>query len=167
MLQGFAGHVPKSDLSSVSQSRHSSTDWSAGFSGTWFLDLHDSLFQRMGRQRLGTDHPHAADPFNDYPPSNDSTSGDGHAIYGGLERHPAIQRGSSCTRRGSGTADEALLGAVPDDHMLVLDPPGDRAPAWKVRRGSQWEALDLGNALYSFAGKGPERGPAPASPPRS
>ena len=47
---------------------------------------------------------------------------------------------------------QALLGAVPDDHMLVLDLWGDRSPAWKARRafyGKPW----IWNVLYNFGGK--------------
>ncbi len=60
---------------------HRTGDWSAGFSGTWFLDPLDPLFHRIGTRFIerqtelfGTDHVYAADPFNEInPPSNDST----------------------------------------------------------------------------------------------
>ena len=170
VLQGFTGHVPKS-ITQVfpGVAIHQTGDWSAGFSGTWFLDPHDSLFQRMGRrfverqtELFGTDHLYAADPFNEInPPSNDSTflAGMGHAIYGAM--HSAD---SSATwviqawflvyqaKFWEDPQAEALLGAVPDDHMLVLDLWGDRAPAWKVRRGFYGKPW-IWNVLYNFGGK--------------
>src|SRR6185437_13471335 len=93
VLQGFTGHVPKSITDVMPGTTiHQTGDWSAGFSGTWFLDPQDSLFQRMGKRFVerqtglfGTDHLYAADPFNEInPPSNDSTflAGMGRAIYG-------------------------------------------------------------------------------------
>jgi alpha-N-acetylglucosaminidase len=170
VLQGFTGHVPHS-ITQVfpGVAIHQTGDWSAGFPGTWFLDPHDSLFQRIGRrfieretQLFGTDHLYAADPFNEIdPPSNDSTflAGMGHAIYAAM-----ASADSSATwviqawflvneaKFWQAPQAEALLGAVPDDRMLVLDLWGDRVPAWKVRSafyGKPW----IWNVLYNFGGK--------------
>ncbi len=170
VLQGFTGHVPKAITELYPKATiHQTGDWSAGFSGTWFLDPQDSLFQQMGRRFIerqtelfGTDHLYAADPFNEInPPSNDSTflAGMGRAIYSAMQsadpdatwviqawflvygakfwQHPQAQ---------------ALLGAVPDDHMLVLDLWGDRAPGWKAREGFYGKPW-IWNVLYNFGGK--------------
>jgi len=170
VLQGFTGHVPQS----VTQvfpgvAIHQTGDWSAGFSGTWFLDPQDSLFQRMGQRFIarqaelfGTDHLYAADPFNEInPPSNDSSflAGMGRAIYGAM--HSAdpsatwVLQAWFLVYQADFWKDpqaQALLGAVPDDHMLVLDLWGDRSPAWKARKafyGKPW----IWNVLYNFGGK--------------
>lgn len=170
VLQGFTGHVPKS-ITQVfpGVAIHQAGDWSAGFPGTWFLDPHDSLFQRIGRRFIerqtelfGTDHLYAADPFNEInPPSNDSTflAGMGHAIYAAMQ-----SADSSATwviqawflvndaKFWQDPQAQAMLGAVPDDRMLVLDLWGDRVPAWKVRKafyGKPW----IWNVLYNFGGK--------------
>jgi alpha-N-acetylglucosaminidase len=170
VLQGFTGHVPQS----ITQVRpgttiHQTGDWSAGFSGTYFLDPQDSLFQRMGRrfvqkqtELFGTDHLYAADPFNEIdPPSNDSTflAGMGGAIYDAMRSADTsatwvIQAWFLVYGRKfwQDPQAEALLGAVPDDHMLVLDLWGDRSPGWKVRHaffGKPW----IWNVLYNFGGK--------------
>lgn len=169
-LQGFTGHVPKS-ITQVfpGVAIHQTGDWSAGFPGTWFLDPHDSLFQRIGRRFIerqtelfGTDHLYAADPFNEInPPSNDSTflAGMGHAIYAAMR-----SADSSATwviqawflvndaKFWQDPQAQAMLGTVPDDRMLVLDLWGDRVPAWKVRKafyGKPW----IWNVLYNFGGK--------------
>jgi alpha-N-acetylglucosaminidase len=170
VLQGFTGHVPQS-ITQVSPgvTVHQTGDWSAGFSGTWFLDPQDSLFQRMGqrfierqKELFGTDHLYAADPFNEIdPPSNDSTflAGMGRAIYAAM--HSADTSATWVIQAWflvyqakfwQDPQAQALLGAVPDDHMLVLDLWGDRSPAWKARKafyGKPW----IWNVLYNFGGK--------------
>ncbi len=170
VLQGFTGHVPQSITQVIPGARiHQTGDWSAGFSGTWFLDPHDSLFQRMGRRFIerqtelfGTDHLYAADPFNEInPPSNDSTflAGMGGAIYDAMR-----SADSSATwviqawflvygaKFWQDPQAEALLGAVPDERMLVLDLWGDRSPGWKARRGFYGKPW-IWNVLYNFGGK--------------
>ncbi|MDE3054934.1 MAG: alpha-N-acetylglucosaminidase, partial [Gemmatimonadota bacterium] len=170
VLQGFTGHVPKS-ITQVHPGVeiHQTGDWSAGFPGTYFLDPHDSLFQRMGRrfiqretQLFGTDHLYAADPFNEInPPSNDSTflAGIGGAIYAAM--HAADTSATwviqawflvNDARFWQDPQAEALLGAVPDDRMVVLDLWDDAVPAWQTRRafyGKPW----VFDVLYNFGGK--------------
>ena len=170
VLQGFTGHVPQSITQVIPGTKIRRTgDWSAGFSGTWFLDPQDSLFQRMGRkfvekqtELFGTDHLYAADPFNEIdPPFNDSTflAEMGGAIYNGM--HSADTSATWVIQAWflvygkkfwQDPQAEALLGAVPDNHMLVLDLWGDRSPGWKVRHafyGKPW----IWNVLYNFGGK--------------
>jgi alpha-N-acetylglucosaminidase len=170
VLQGFTGHVPQTTPQVIpGTTLHRTGDWSAGFSGTWFLDPHDGLFQRFGRRFIerqtelfGTDHLYAADPFNEIdPPSNDSTflAGMGRAIYSAMS-----SADTSATwviqawflvygaRFWQHPQAEALLGAVPDDHMLVLDLWGDRSPGWKARRGFYGKPW-IWNVLYNFGGK--------------
>jgi alpha-N-acetylglucosaminidase len=179
VLQGFTGHVPRS-ITQVfpGAAIHQTGDWSAGFSGTWFLDPQDSLFQRIGQRFItrqtglfGTDHLYAADPFNEIdPPSNDSTflAGMGRAIYAAM--HSADTAATWViqawflvyqTKFWQDPQAEALLGAVPDDRMLVLDLWGDRSPAWKARKafyGKPW----IWNVLYNFGGKVSVNGDLPS-----
>lgn len=170
VLQGFTGHVPKAITELVPGVQlHQTGDWSAGFSGTWFLDPHDSLFQQMGRkfvqrqtELFGTDHLYAADPFNEInPPSNDSTflAGMGKAIYSAMSSADSsaswviqawfLVYGAKFWQHPQA---QALLGAVPDDRMLVLDLWGDRSPGWKARRGFYGKPW-IWNVLYNFGGK--------------
>ncbi|MFI5235906.1 MAG: alpha-N-acetylglucosaminidase [Gemmatimonadales bacterium] len=170
VLQGFTGHVPASITQVFPGARiHQTGDWSAGFSGTWFLDPLDPLFQRIGRRFVerqtelyGTDHLYAADPFNEIdPPSNDSTflAGMGHAIYSSMTaadpKATWLLQGWFLyyqTRFWQDPQAEAFLGAVPDDRMIVLDLWGDRHPVWQVRHafyGKPW----IWNVLYNFGGK--------------
>ncbi len=170
VLQGFTGHVPQSITEVIPSARiHQTGDWSAGFTGTWFLDPLDTLFQKIGRDFMGrqqelygTDHFYAADPFNEInPPTNDSTflAGMGHAIY---EPMRAADPKAVWVLQGwflyyqanfwKETEARALLGAVPDDRMLVLDLYGDRHPVWSERDafyGKPW----VWNVLYNFGGQ--------------
>ncbi len=170
VLQGFTGHVPQVITQVIPGARiHQTGDWSAGFSGTWFLDPQDSLFQRIGRRFIerqtelfGTDHLYAADPFNEInPPSNDSTflAGMGGAIYNAMRaadsRATWVIQAWFLVYGAKFWQDpqaEALLGAVPDDRMLVLDLWGDRSPGWKARRGFYGKPW-IWNVLYNFGGK--------------
>ncbi|HKI96603.1 MAG TPA: alpha-N-acetylglucosaminidase TIM-barrel domain-containing protein, partial [Gemmatimonadales bacterium] len=170
VLQGFTGHVPASITRVFPRADvHRTGDWSAGFSGTWYLDPTDTLFQRIGRrfierqtQLFGTSHFYAADPFNEInPPTNDSTflAGVGRSIYGAMH---AVDPSAVWVLQGwflyyaanfwKPPQAEALLGAVPDDRLVVLDLYGDRHPVWKERDafyGKPW----VWNVLYNFGGK--------------
>jgi alpha-N-acetylglucosaminidase len=170
VLQGFTGHVPESIRQVYPAARiHQTGDWSAGFSGTWFLDPLDPLFQRFGRRFIerqtelfGTDHLYAADPFNEInPPSNDSTflAGMGRAIYTSMQ---SADRDAIWFLQGwflyyqakfwQEPQARAILGAVPDDRMVVLDLWGDRYPVWQARQafyGKPW----IWNVLFNFGGK--------------
>jgi len=170
VLQGFTGHVPESITRIYPAATiHQTGDWSAGFSGTWFLDPADSLFQRFGRRFVeaqtalyGTDHLYAADPFNEIdPPSDDSTflAGMGKAIYGAMqgadpEATWVLQGWFLYYQAKFWRAPQAraMMGAVPNDHMLVLDLWGDRYPVWKAREGFYGKPW-VWNVLYNFGGK--------------
>lgn len=170
VLQGFTGHVPESIRQVFPGARiHQTGDWSAGFSGTWFLDPLDPLFMRFGRRFIerqtelfGTDHLYAADPFNEINPhSDDSTflAGVGRAIYTSME---SADPDATWFLQGwflyyqakfwQEPQARALLGAVPDDRMVVLDLWGDRYPVWQARQafyGKPW----IWNVLFNFGGK--------------
>ena len=178
VLQGFTGHVPES-ISQLfpSAKLHKTGDWSAGFSGTWFLDPLDPLFQRIGTsfirhqsELFGIDHYYAADSFNEIdPPSNDSTflAGMGKAVYQSMRSADTaavwVLQGWFLYYQAKFWKDpqaRALLGAVPDDKMLVLDLWGDRHPVWNQRAafyGKPW----IWNVLYNFGGKSSLNGDLP------
>lgn len=170
VLQGFTGHVPESTREVFPQAKlHKTGDWSAGFGGTWFVDPLDPVFQRFGTQFIkrqtelfGTDHVYAADPFNEVdPPSNDSTflAGMSRAIYSSM--HSADTSATWVLQAWflyyqakfwQEPQARAFLGAVPDNHMIVLDLWGDRYPVWQKRQafyGKPW----IWNVLYNFGGK--------------
>jgi len=170
VLQGFTGHVPESIREIYPEARiHQTGDWSAGFSGTWFLDPFDPLFQRIGQRFIkhqtelyGTDHLYAADPFNEIdPPSNDTAfvASMAGAIYGAM--HAADPEATWLLQAWflyyqakfwQEPQARAFLGAVPDDRMIVLDLWGDRHPVWQARQGFYGKPW-IWNVLYNFGGK--------------
>ncbi len=167
---GFTGHVPASIRDVFPNAKiHQTGDWSAGFSGTWFLDPLDPLFQRFGRRFIerqtelfGTDHLYAADSFNEIdPPSDDPEflAGMGRAVYQSMQSaDPSavwVLQGWFLyyqSKLWKEPQARALIGAVPDDRMIVLDLWGDRHPVWQDRKafyGKPW----IWNVLYNFGGK--------------
>jgi len=171
VLQGFTGHVPLALRNLYPSARIRQTgDWSAGFSGTYFLDPTDPLFRRIGRLFIekqtalfGTDHLYAADTFNEMdPPSGDpdflrSVSA---AIYGAMsDADPGavwVLQGwflyYSPAKFWTEARSRAFLGAVPDDRMIVLDLFGDQHPIWDKFRafyGKPW----IWNVVHNFGGK--------------
>jgi alpha-N-acetylglucosaminidase len=170
VLQGFTGHVPESISALFPAARvHKTGDWSAGFSGTYFLDPLDPLFQRIGKRFIerqtelfGTDHYYAADSFNEInPPTDDPVfcRNMGRAVY---ESMRSADPEATWVLQGwflyyqadfwKPPQAQALLGAVPDDRLVVLDLWGDRNPVWQKREafyGKPW----IWNVLYNFGGK--------------
>lgn len=170
VLQGFTGHVPESITTLFPNARiHKTGDWSAGFSGTWFLDPLDPLFQRIGRrfverqtELFGTDHLYAADSFNEIDPPTDDPAflaGMGKAVFESMRSADPdavwVLQGWFLYYQAKFWKEpqaRALLGAVPNDRMIVLDLWGDRHPVWKAREafyGKPW----IWNVLYNFGGK--------------
>jgi alpha-N-acetylglucosaminidase len=170
VLQGFTGHVPASIREVFPNAKiHRTGDWSPGFSGTWFLDPLDPLFQRFGRRFIerqtelfGTDHVYAADSFNEIdPPSDDPEflAGMGRAVYQSMQSADSsaiwVLQGWFLYYQAKFWKEpqaRALIGAVPNDRMIVLDLWGDRHPVWQDRDafyGKPW----IWNVLYNFGGK--------------
>ncbi|MHB1096235.1 MAG: alpha-N-acetylglucosaminidase [Gemmatimonadaceae bacterium] len=170
VLQAFTGHVPASIKQVFPDAKiHQTGDWSAGFSGTWFLDPLDPLFQRIGKRFVerqtelyGTDHVYAADSFNEInPPSDDPAflAGMGRAVYNSMHSADSsavwVLQGWFLYYQAKFWKEpqaRALIGAVADDRMIVLDLWGDRHPVWQARDafyGKPW----IWNVLYNFGGK--------------
>ncbi len=171
ILQAFTGHVPESIKEIYPDAKlHKTGNWSAGFGGTYFLDPSDKLFQRIGKlfikkqtEMYGTNHYYSADCFNEVnPDSNDPKF---------------LSNMSKSVYQSMATADpkavwvmqawflyysiddfwkepqvKALLGAVPDDKMMILDLYGEVHPVWKKQSafyGKPW----IWNVLHNFGGR--------------
>ncbi len=171
ILQGFTGHVPLTLKSKFPEVKIKQTgDWSAGFSGTYFLDPMDPLFRRIGKLFIekqtalfGTDHLYAADTFNEMdPPSGDPKflSNISAAVYRSMaDADPEavwVLQGwflyYSPAQFWTQERSRAFLGAVPDDRMIVLDLFGDQHPIWdkfQAFYGKPW----IWNVVHNFGGK--------------
>lgn len=168
VLPAFTGHVPPSFKDRFPAAKLKKTNWGAGFPDVYILDPADPLFETIGKKFIeeqtavyGTDHYYSADTFNEnLPPSNDSTylndiskkvfesmaAADPKAVWvmqgwmfhyqASFWKQPQIQ---------------ALLNAVPDDHMIMLDLYSESHPLWNRTQayyGKPW----IWNMLHNFGG---------------
>ena len=150
VLQGFTGHIPDALMQKLPGTKAQRIDWVEFH--TWILDPLDPLFQKLAsafieeQTRLfGTDHLYDADPFIEMiPPRGDPKylADTGRAIYEGmakgdpqaiwlLESWPFFYKASFWRQ----DRIKALLDAVPDAHMLVLDLYCESNPLWNRTQG--------------------------------
>ncbi|MFD1630422.1 alpha-N-acetylglucosaminidase [Pseudopedobacter beijingensis] len=146
ILPAFTGHVPPSFKDKFSNIQLKKTSW-VGFPEVYILDPNEPMFTLIGKKFIeeqtkeyGTNHLYTADTFNENtPPVNDSiylnnvsqkvyqamSSADPQAIWvmqGWLFHHGAKFWGEKQTK--------ALLNAVPNDKMIILDLWSERYPVW-------------------------------------
>lgn len=158
VLQGFTGHVPEALKNHFPDSAFRQLPGWCGFPGTTFVDPSDPLFQRVGtafiaeqRKQFETDHFYASDTFIEMsPPSNDPAflAEMGRAVYRAMaEADPEavwVMQGWLFFNNPDfwqPAQAKALLGAVPDDRMLVLDLFCEANPVWdktEAFHGKPW-----------------------------
>jgi alpha-N-acetylglucosaminidase len=168
VLPAFTGHVPPSFKDHFPSARLKRTNWNNGFTDTYILDSEDPLFAAIGQKFLqaqtrlfGTDHLYSADTFNENePPSGDPAflAGLSRRLYEGMQAaDPAavwVMQGwlfYSDRKFWKAPQIKALLDAVPDDHMLLLDLAAEIEPVWKRTEafyGKPW----IWNMLNNFGG---------------
>jgi len=168
VLPAFTGHVPASFPAKFPAAHCKRTNWHNGFGDTYLLDATDPLFAEIGKEFLteqttlfGTDHLYSADTFNENePPSSDSAylSGLSAKIFDGMQAvDPAavwVMQGwlfYSDRKFWKNPQIKALLDAVPNDRMLLLDLAAEIEPIWKRTNafyGKPW----IWNMLNNFGG---------------
>jgi len=168
VLPAFTGHVPPSFKTRFPQAKVKKTNWDAGFDDVYILDPSDPLFEEIGKKFLevqtrefGTDHFYSADTFNEnVPPTNDSTFLDGMSkkVFASMAKvDPAavwVMQGWMFHYNAAywqPTQIQALLKAVPDDHMILLDLYSESHPVWNRTQayyGKPW----IWNMLHNFGG---------------
>jgi len=169
VLQGFTGHVPPELKQVFPEIRLKQLPKWCGFPGTHFVDPTDPLFVRIGKafveeqtRQYGTDHLYASDTFIEMsPPSDDPAFLDamGKAIY---EAMAAADPDAVWVMQGwvfvnnpkfwKPPQAKALLGAVPDERMILLDLYCDTRPAWNKTEafyGKPW----VWCIIHNFGGK--------------
>lgn len=146
VLQGFTGHVPAAITRIYPNAELHQIRWLEW--ETYMLSPLDPLFCEIAKlyieeqsRLFGTDHYYAADPFIEMiPPSGDPTflAELGSAIYNGMAQSDpkavwVLQGWPFHYKREFWTQPrlEALLGAIPNDRMLVLDLFCEAHPMWK------------------------------------
>ncbi|HCL84867.1 MAG TPA: alpha-N-acetylglucosaminidase, partial [Chitinophagaceae bacterium] len=168
VLPAFTGHVPAAFKKKFPEARLKASNWKNGFADTYILDPEDSLFAAIGKRFLktqtrlfGTDHLYSADTFNENePPSDDPAylakiSG---RLYNSMaETDPQavwVMQGWLFYNDRKFWKDpqiKALLNAVPDQHMILLDLAAEIEPVWKRTHafyGKPW----IWNMVHNFGG---------------
>jgi alpha-N-acetylglucosaminidase len=168
VLPAFTGHVPPSFKVRFPNARVKKTNWDAGFPDVYILDPSDPLFEAIGKKfievqtrEFGTDHLYSADTFNEnVPPTSDSAYLDGMSkkVYASMAAaDPAavwVMQGWMFHYNAAywkPTQIQALLKAVPDDHMILLDLYSESHPVWnrtEAYYGKPW----VWNMLHNFGG---------------
>ncbi len=148
VLPAFTGHVPSALPAKFPSAHCKRTNWKNGFGDTYLLDPTDPLFAEIGKKFLsaqtalfGTDHFYSADSFNENEPPSDNLlylSGLSARILDGMQQvDPSavwVMQGwlfYSDRKFWKSPQIKALLDAIPNDHMLLLDLAAEIEPVWK------------------------------------
>lgn len=168
VLPAFTGHVPAAFKKKFPGAKLKTTNWTNGFADTYILDSEDSLFAAIGKKFLakqtllmGTDHLYSADTFNENePPSDDPVFLEklGARVYEGMHQADTaaiwVMQGwlfYSDRKFWKEAQTTALLKAVPNEKMILLDLATEIEPVWKRTTafyGKPW----IWNMLNNFGG---------------
>ncbi len=167
ILPAFTGHVPPAFKDKFPEAKLKKTRWQ-GFDEVYILDPDDPMFTTVGKEFLqeeintfGTDHYYSADTFNENtPPTNDSTylNDISKKVYQSMAsvdpKATWIMQGwmfSYSAKFWQPTQIQALLNAVPNDKMIVLDLYSESKPVWSrtdAYYGKPW----IWCMLHNFGG---------------
>ena len=168
VLPAFTGHVPASFKKHFPDAKLKQTNWGNDFEDTFILDADDPLFAEIGKKFLevqkeiyGADHLYSADTFNENePPSDDPEylSELSSKVFEGMKAADSdavwvMQGWLFYSHRDFWKEPQikGLLGAVPNDRMIILDLASEIEPIWKRTEafyGKQW----IWNMLHNFGG---------------
>lgn len=168
VLPAFSGHVPPKFKEYFPEANIKSVGWNGIFPNINIIDPTDKLFVEVGKKFMeiqtkmfGTDHLYAADTFNEVdPPTNDSTFIDGMSkrVYESMSIYDPkavwVMQGwlfYFSRKFWQPTQVQALLNAVPNDKMILLDLWTEKFPVWsKINAyyGKPW----IWNMLNNFGG---------------
>jgi alpha-N-acetylglucosaminidase len=160
VLPAFTGHVPAAFKKKYPNAKLKATNWTNGFGDTYILDSEDPLFAELGKKFIdkqtklfGTNHLYSADTFNENEPPTDEPaylSKLSARIYEGIRQADPkgiwVMQGwlfYSDRKFWKAPQIEALLNAVPNDKMLLLDLATEIEPVWK-RTDAFMESLGFG-----------------------
>ncbi|MGC4102170.1 alpha-N-acetylglucosaminidase [Ferruginibacter sp.] len=168
VLPAFTGHVPAAFKRKFPAAKLKTTNWTNGFADTYILDSEDPLFAAIGKkflqkqtELLGTDHLYSADTFNENEPPSDDPDFLGKLsarVYDGMHAADTaavwVMQGwlfYSDRKFWKEPQTKALLEAVPENKMILLDLATEIEPVWKRTAafyGKPW----IWNMLHNFGG---------------
>ncbi len=169
VLQGFTGHVPAALRERFPDATFQQLPSWCEFPGTQFIAPTDPLFQQIGKafveeqtRLYGTDHLYASDTFIEMsPPSNDPQflADMSRAVLGAMQaadpRAVWVMQGWLFFNNPTfwqPPQAKALLDAVPDERMVVLDLFCEAAPVWdktEAFHGKPW----VWCIIHNFGGR--------------
>ena len=146
VLQGFTGHVPAGLAEVFPGTKLEKLDW-CRFPSTYFLDPQNPLFVRIGKmfveeqtRQFGSDHLYASDTFIEMPPPRndpDFLAAMGRSVYEAMRAGDPqavwVMQGWIFVHKPDfwkPPQARALLGAVPDERMILLDLACEDKPVW-------------------------------------
>jgi len=165
ILPAFTGHVPSAFRDKFPDAKIKQTSW-VGFPKVNILDPNEPMFTEIGKRFIkeeiktyGTDHLYSADTFNENtPPTNDSVylSNVSQKVYQSMALVDSeatwIMQGwlfYHSAKFWKTKEIKALLNAVPNDKMIILDLWSERFPVWnrtEAYYGKPW----IWNMLHNF-----------------
>ncbi|RYZ50832.1 MAG: alpha-N-acetylglucosaminidase, partial [Chitinophagaceae bacterium] len=167
ILPSFTGHVPPAFKEKFPSVKLKKTNW-VGFPTVNILDPSEPMFLEIGKKFIeeqtkafGTDHLYTADTFNENrPPTNDSTflNDVSQKVYQSMAaadpKATWIMQGWMFQHQEKfwqPTQIKALLNAVPNDKMIILDLWSEKKPVWNKTEayyGKPW----IWCMLHNFGG---------------
>ncbi len=168
VLPAFTGHVPSALKNKFPDAKFKTTNWNGKFGDVYLIDPSDPLFITIGKKFIeeqtktfDTDHIYSADTFNENtPPTNDSTflSDVSKKVYQSMaaadDKAIWVMQGwlfHFSAKFWQPTQIKALLNAVPDDKMIILDLWSEKNPVWQKTEayyGKPW----VWCMLHNFGG---------------
>ncbi|WP_316813365.1 alpha-N-acetylglucosaminidase [Pedobacter heparinus] len=167
ILPAFTGHVPPAFKDKFPKAKLKKTNWTT-FPSVYILDPDDELFTRIGRRFIeeevktfGTNHLYTADTFNENtPPTDDSLylSNVSKKVYQSMALADPeatwVMQGwlfHHGEKFWKPTQIKALLNAIPNDKMIVLDLWSENYPVWQ-RTAAYYGKPWIWNMLHNFGG---------------
>jgi alpha-N-acetylglucosaminidase len=167
VLPAFTGHVPPSFNKVFPEVKLKTTQW-VNFAPVNIIDPSEEMFTTIGRKFMeeqtaayGTDHLYSADTFNEnVPPTPDSTylSEMSKKVYQSMAAYDPeaiwVMQAWMFSHNDDfwkPTQIKALLNAIPNDKMIVLDLYSETYPIWNKSEsyyGKPW----IWNMLHNFGG---------------
>ena len=165
VLPAFTGHVPPTFEQKFPNVKVRKTEW-VNFPEVSILDPEEELFTEIGKMFIqeqtalyGSDHLYSADTFNENtPPTNDSTylAQMSAKVYSAMQDVDPdavwVMQGWLFYHERDFWGEpeiKALLGAIPDDRMIILDLWSERHPVWK-RTGAYYGKPWIWCMLHNF-----------------
>jgi alpha-N-acetylglucosaminidase len=168
VLPAFTGHVPAAFTNKYPDAKFRKTSWGGKFDDVYLVDPSDPLFTTIGKKFIeeqtktfGTDHLYSADTFNENaPPTKDSAflSEVSKKVYQSMAvadpKAVWVMQGwlfHFSSKFWQQPQIKALLNAVPNDKMILLDLWSERNPVWNKTEayyGKPW----IWCMLHNFGG---------------